>query len=189
MGENWLINGAKCKLSFIKVANYTHAKAYTLPVKPSPNLPNNLSIYLYPSICLFEGTVISQGRGTLFPFQVLGHPLLKAKYDFLFTPVSIKGMSKNPPLENQNCYGIDFRGLDSEMIRKQKTINLKLLIDIYQDYPDKANFFNPFFNKLAGNDTLMQQIKEGKTEKEIRTSWQPQLSNYLLLRKKYLLYP
>ncbi len=188
-GEKWLNNGAQCELNIIKVANYNHAKAYTLPVKPSPNLPNNLSIHLYPSICLFEGTAISQGRGTLFPFQVLGHPLLKGKYDFSFTPVSIKGMSKNPPLENQICYGIDFRKIDLETIRKQKVLNLKLLIDFYQDYPDKANFFNPFFNKLAGNAVLMQQIKDGKTEKEIRSSWQPQLSAYQSLRKKYLLYP
>ena len=188
-GENWLANGIKCDLSVIKLANYNHSKEYILPVKPSPNLPNNLSIYLYPSLCLFEGTVISQGRGTNFPFQVIGHPLLKDKYQFSFTPVSIVGMSKNPPLENQICYGIDFRNTNEENLRKQSKLNLKLLVDIYQQYPDKANFFNAFFNKLAGNDTLMQQIKDGKTEKEIRATWQAGLSNYLEKRKKYLLYP
>lgn len=187
-GEGWLSNGVKCDLNIIKVANYTHDKAYILPVKPSPNLPNNLSIYLYPSICLFEGTAISQGRGTLFPFQVLGHPLLKEKYTFSFTPVSIEGMSKNPPLENQLCYGIDFRTMDLENIRKQKELNIKLLIDLYQTFPDKEHFFTSFFNKLAGNELLMQQIKDGKSEKEIRASWEPGLKNYKVKRKKYLLY-
>lgn len=188
-GEKWLINGAQCKLNIIKIANYNHAKEYILPVKPSPNLPNNLSIYLYPSICLFEGTVLSQGRGTTFPFQVLGHPQLKGKYDFSFTPVSIAGMSKNPPLENQLCYGIDFRKMDTESIRKQKGLNIQLLIDLYQQYPDKGSFFTPFFNKLAGNEVLMQQIKDGKTEKEIRESWAAGLGNYKEKRKAYLLYP
>ncbi|MEO5909559.1 MAG: DUF1343 domain-containing protein [Pelobium sp.] len=187
-GEGWLNNSVKCDLTIIKVANYNHAKAYILPEKPSPNLPNNLSIYLYPSICLFEGTAISQGRGTLFPFQVLGHPLLKDKYNFSFTPVSITGMSKNPPLENQVCYGIDFRTMDLENIRKQKQLNIKLLIDLYQQFPDKAHFFTSFFNKLAGNDILMQQIIDGKSEKEIRGTWEPGLSQYKETRKKYLLY-
>lgn len=188
-GEKWLKNGAQCALNIIKVANYNHAKAYILPVKPSPNLPNNLSIYLYPSICLFEGTAISQGRGTNFPFQVLGHPKLKGIYEFSFTPISIQGMSKNPPLENQLCYGIDFRKMDLESIRKQKELNLKLLLNLYQQYPEKASFFTPFFNKLAGNDILMQQIKDGKTEKEIRASWKKGLDNYKERRKNYLLYP
>lgn len=188
-GEKWLTNGTKCDLIVIKLANYNHAKEYILPVKPSPNLPNNLSIYLYPSLCLFEGTVISQGRGTNFPFQVLGHPLLKGKYEFSFKPISIVGMSKNPPLENQICYGIDFRIMDLQTIRKQKILNLKLLLDVYQQFPDKANFFNAFFNKLAGNDTLMQQIKNGKTEKEIRASWAAGVENYKVKRKVYLLYP
>ncbi len=188
-GEKWLNNGIQCELNIIKVANYNHSKAYILPVKPSPNLPNNLSIYLYPSICLFEGTVLSQGRGTLFPFQVLGHPLYKGIYDFTFTPKSIDGMSKNPPLENQLCYGIDFRKMDLESIRKQKELNIGLLIKMYQAFPDKAHFFNSFFNKLAGNDVLMQQIIANKTEKEIRESWQKELIQYKKTRNKYLLYP
>jgi len=188
-GENWLTNGLKCDLSVINLANYNHAKEYILPVKPSPNLPNNLSIYLYPSLCLFEGTVISQGRGTTFPFQVIGHPLLKDKYQFSFKPISIAGMSKNPPLENQVCFGIDFRTVDQQTIRKEKNLNLKLLLDIYQQYPDKANFFNAFFNKLAGNDILIQQIKDGKTESEIRATWKSGLADYLKKRKNYLLYP
>lgn len=188
-GEGWLNKGVKCDLKIIKVANYTHEKEYILPVKPSPNLPNNLSIYLYPSLCLFEGTEMSEGRGTTFPFQVLGHPALKGKYSFHFTPVSIAGMSKNPPLENQECFGIDFRKENEEKWRKRTQLDIQLLLSIYQDFPDKAHFFNAFFNKLAGNDLLMKQIKEGKSEKEIRASWEPSLAQYKLMRKKYLLYP
>lgn len=187
-GENWLDNNAKCDLKIIKLKNYNHADEYVLPVKPSPNLPNALSIYLYPSICLFEGTVISQGRGTQTPFQVLGHPLLKDKYAFSFKPVSIQGMSKNPPLENEVCYGIDFTKTPVEEIRQQKQINIKLVIDLYRDFPEKDKFFTPFFNKLAGNDILMQQIKDGKSEEEIRKTWAPGLEKYKETRKKYLLY-
>ncbi|HEX7367943.1 MAG TPA: DUF1343 domain-containing protein [Pelobium sp.] len=187
-GEGWLTNGAKCELKIIKNANYAHDLEYILPEKPSPNLPNNRSIYLYPSLCLFEGTAISQGRGTTFPFQVLGSPLLKGKYEFSFTPKSINGMSKNPPLENQICYGIDFRKVDIQKLRNAKQLDLKILINFYQAYPDKANFFTPFFNKLAGNDVLMQQVKDGKTEAEIRASWKKGLDDYKTMRRKYLLY-
>ncbi|WP_017259175.1 exo-beta-N-acetylmuramidase NamZ family protein [Pedobacter arcticus] len=187
-GQGWLKNGVKCDLTVIKNENYNHNMTYILPVKPSPNLPNNRSIYLYPSLCLFEGTNISQGRGTEFPFQVLGSPLLKGKYKFSFTPKSIDGMSKNPPLENQVCYGIDFRTVDEQKLKDAKELDLKLLIDLYQAYSDKPNFFNSFFNKLAGNNVLMQQIKSGKTEAEIRASWKTDLDAYKLMRKKYLLY-
>lgn len=187
-GEGWLTNGVKCDLTIIKNANYSHEMEYILPEKPSPNLPNNRSIYLYPSLCLFEGTNISQGRGTTFPFQVLGSPLLKGKYEFSFIPKSIDGMSKNPPLENQVCYGIDFRKMDLQKLKNAKQLDIKILLDLYQAYPDKANFFTPFFNKLAGNDVLMQQIKAGKTEAEIRSSWQADLDAYQTMRKKYLLY-
>ncbi len=188
-GEGWLKNGIKCDLSIVEVANYKHSMEYILPVKPSPNLPNNLSIYLYPTLCLFEGTVMSEGRGTTFPFQVLGHPLLKGKYDFTFTPVSMDGMSKNPPLENQLCYGIDFRKMNIEHIRKEKQLDIQLLMDIYRQFPDKEHFFTSFFNKLAGNQLLMQQIKDGASEADIRASWQPALDDYQTKRKKYLLYP
>jgi uncharacterized protein YbbC (DUF1343 family) len=187
-GEGWLKEKAKCDLQIIKNANYKHQDAYVLPVKPSPNLPNALSIYLYPSLCLFEGTVVSQGRGTLFPFQVIGHPALKSKYSFSFTPKSIDGMSKNPPLENQLCYGIDFRDSDIKTLENQTQLDVALWLKIYQSFPDKANYFNAFFNKLAGNDILMQQIKDGKSEKEIRASWANGLTDYKAKRKKYLLY-
>ncbi|MRX45959.1 exo-beta-N-acetylmuramidase NamZ family protein [Pedobacter puniceum] len=187
-GEKWLTKGAQCELKIVKVKNYSHNMVYSLPVKPSPNLPNALSIYLYPSLCMFEGTAISQGRGTLYPFQVLGHPALKGKYEFSFTPISIVGMSKNPPLENQICYGIDFRGTAIKDIQNQKQLNIGILLKLYQDFPDKEKFFTPFFNKLAGNAKLMQQIKDGKTEAEIRKSWANGLEIYKKFRKKYLLY-
>jgi uncharacterized protein YbbC (DUF1343 family) len=187
-GEGWLKEKAKCDLQIIKNANYKHYYAYELPVKPSPNLPNALSIYLYPSLCLFEGTVVSQGRGTLFPFQVIGHPALKSNYSFSFTPKSIDGMSKNPPLENQLCYGIDFRNSEIKTLENQTQLDIALWLKIYQSFPDKANYFNAFFNKLAGNDILMQQIKDGKSEKEIRASWANGLTDYKAKRKKYLLY-
>jgi len=188
-GEGWLKDGSKCDVKVIKNANYKHADAYDLPVKPSPNLPNTLSIYLYPSLCMFEGTVVSQGRGTLFPFQVIGHPALKNEYSFTFTPKSIEGMSKNPPLENQICYGIDFRKSDLKTLQNQSQLDVALWLKIYQSFPDKANYFTAFFNKLAGNDMLMQQIKDGKTEKEIRASWETGLTDYKAKREKYLLYP
>lgn len=188
-GEKWLINGVQCKINIIKLENYARDKPYILPVKPSPNLPNALSIYLYPSICLFEGTALSQGRGTQFPFQVLGHPLLKDHYQFSFKPISIPGMSKNPSLENQVCYGIDFRNTPLKEIQNQKQLNLKILLDLYQKFPEKDKFFTAFFHKLAGTEKLMQQIKEGKSEMEIRKSWNTGLEEYKEMRKKYLLYP
>lgn len=187
-GENWLKNNLQCKLTIIEMLNYDHSKEYILPVKPSPNLPNMLSIYLYPSTCLFEGTTISQGRGTMDPFQILGHPSLKGKYSFSFKPVSIKGMSKNPPLENQICYGIDFRSMPIEEARNKKQLDLKLLIELYNAFPERDKFFTPFFNKLAGTDQLMKQVKEGKSEEEIRKTWEAGLKQYKETRKKYLLY-
>lgn len=187
-GEGWLKNAVKCDLTVIKNANYSHEMEYSLPEKPSPNLPNMRSIYLYPSLCMFEGTKISQGRGTTFPFQVLGSPLLKGKYDFSFVPKSIEGMSKNPPLENQVCYGIDFREINIDTLKNTTQLNIQLLIDLYKAYPEKGDFFTPFFNKLAGNDILMQQIKDGATEAQIRESWKTGLDDYQAMRKKYLLY-
>lgn len=188
-GEGWLNNGAICKLTVIKNANYQHHLPYSLPIKPSPNLPNMRSIYLYPTLCLFEGTKISQGRGTYFPFQVLGAPSLKGKYEFNFTPKSIEGMSKNPPYENQVCYGIDFRAASMQKLEAQKQLDISLLIKLYRAYPNKKEFFTPFFNKLAGTEQLMQQIIAGKSEKEIRESWASDLAKYKTMRQKYLLYP
>ncbi len=195
-GEGWLANKVQCKLQIIKVVNYDHHTPYTLPVKPSPNLNTQQAILLYPSLCLFEGTIISQGRGTPFPFQVLGNPDLGGKYKFNFTPVSIPGMSTTPLHQDKKCYGLDLRKYNTKSFEKTGKINLKWLMEFYKAYPYKEKFFDykqskqiGNFDKLAGNDTLKQQIIDGKTEEEIRLSWEPGLSQYKLMRKKYLLYP
>jgi len=195
-GEHWLNHQAKCRIKIIKVANYTHDMPYELPVKPSPNLNTQQSILLYPTLCLFEGTYISQGRGTNYPFTVLGAPALKGKYDFSFTPKSIKGMAETPLHQDQDCYGLDLRSYDISNIRRDKMLNLKWLIELYQAYPDKADFFNSKLSKqmgnidkLAGVYTLKEQVIAGKSEKEIRAGWEPGLSQYKKMRKKYLLYP
>ena len=182
-GEGWLTNKLQCDIEIIKIKNWKHTDEYPLPVGPSPNLPNNQAIQLYPSICLFEGTVISLGRGTPFPFQVLGNPELK-DMPFTFTPVTIKGVAVKPPHENKLCYGIDLR-----MEVPQRKINLSYLFTLYNAYPDKDKFFIPYFDILAGTPALKQQIKDGLTEEQIRASWEPKLGEYKELRKKYLLYP
>lgn len=188
-GEGWLKNHVKCRLEIIKVANYTHQKTYTLPVHPSPNLNSQQSIILYPSLCFFEGTALSLGRGTQFPFQVVGHPLLKNKYQFSFTPVSIPGMSDNPPLKGQTCYGIDLRNYNTGLIGSSGKLNLSWLLNIYRIFPDKEHFFTAYFTKLAGSPELRKQIEAGKSEEEIRKSWEPGLTHFKQIRKKYLLYP
>jgi uncharacterized protein YbbC (DUF1343 family) len=171
----------------IKCKNYTHKSRYTLPVRPSPNLPNMQSVYLYPSLCLFEGTAISLGRGTDKPFQQFGSPSFP-KNLYSFIPKSTEG-AKNPPLLNQDCYGLDLSKINiAEEVDNH--IQLKWLIKAYQMFPDKENFFlaSKYFNTLAGNDILMQQIKDSKTEEEIRKTWQPGLSEFKKVRKRYLLY-
>ena len=194
-GEGWLKNKVKCKLNIVKMFNYTHDTPYTLPVKPSPNLNTQQSILLYPSLCLFEGTVISQGRGTHFPFTVLGNPKLAGKYTFSFTPASIKGMSETPLHMNLECFGLDLRDYDTGKFRQSKQLNLGWLIEMYQAYPDKDKFFDfkqdkqiGNFDKLAGTANLKQQIISGVSETAIRQSWEPGLSQYKAMRKKYLLY-
>ncbi len=196
-GEGWLANKAKCRIQIVRVTNYSRSMPYQLPVKPSPNLNTQQSILLYPSLCLFEGTVISQGRGTYFPFQVLGNPDLNSqKYNFTFTPVSIKGMSETPLHQNKTCFGIDLRKYDTDKVRTSKQLNLSWLIELYKAYPDKEKFFDYTrhkqmnnFDKLAGTASLREQIIAGKTEAEIRKSWEPALSKYKTMSKKYLLYP
>lgn len=187
-GEGWLKNKVKCKLKIIKVANYNHQMDYVLPVNPSPNLNTQQSIALYPHICFFEGTKLSLGRGTMFPFQIVGSPLLNGKYEFSFKPVSIPGMSENPPLKDTVCYGIDLKNYNMQTIRKAGKLNLAWLTELYRAYPDKAHFFTSYFNKLAGNDVLQKQIIAGVTEAEIRKSWQPGLEKFRAVRAKYLLY-
>lgn len=195
-GEKWLPGQLQCKLKIVKVANYTHDTPYELPVFPSPNLNSQQSILLYPSICPFEGTIVSQGRGTYMPFTVLGAPLLKGKFGFSFMPKSIQGMSETPLHQNQECYGLDLRKYDVASLRKSRQINLKWLIEMYNAYPDKAKFFDMSqskqmgsIDKLAGTENLKKQIIAGTSEEEIRKSWEPGLSDYKNMRKKYLLYP
>ncbi|HEX8609243.1 MAG TPA: exo-beta-N-acetylmuramidase NamZ domain-containing protein, partial [Pedobacter sp.] len=194
-GEGWLDNKLKCKLKIIKVANYTHDTPYELPVKPSPNLNTAQSILLYPSTCLFEGTYLNHGRGTQFPFIVIGSPFLKGKFKFTFTPISIKGMAETPLFMNQLCYGLDLRDYDVSQIRKEKKLNLKWIIELYNASPNKADFFNTKLSnqmgtieRLIGVGDFRTQIIAGKSESEIRASWEPGLSQYKTMRNKYLLY-
>jgi len=188
-GEGWLKNHVRCKLKIIRVANYTHNLAYKLPVNPSPNLNTEKSILLYPSVCLFEGTTLSLGRGTLYPFLQIGHPQLEGKYTYSFRPVSIPGMSEDPPQKNKLCYGINLKDYDISDIRVRGQINLSWLMELYKAFPDKQHFFNAYFTKLAGTSELRKQIEAGKSEQEIRASWEPALGKYKLMRRKYLLYP
>ena len=173
----------------IKCLNYDHSSKYILPVKPSPNLPSIQSIYWYPSTCFFEGTVLSEGRGTDKPFQLFGHPSLP-KNLISFTPGSREGAA-NPKLNDQVCYGWDISGTPSHVLKKvDNKIQLKWIMQAYKLFPYKENFFlkSDHFNHLAGNDVLMQQIKDGVSEDKIRKSWEPELSNFKKIRKKYLLY-
>ena len=185
-GERWLPSGRNCKLTVIACKNYTHATKYYLPIAPSPNLPNMLSVYLYPSICLFEGTPISLGRGTSFPFQVYGHPLLKDKYNFTFTPRSLSG-AKNPPLLNKECYGVDLRAMPLEKAYHEG-LNLQYIIDAYNGLNIGDKFFKPFFNLLIGVDYVKEMIIEGKSAEEIQERWSDDVENFKRLRLPYLLY-
>jgi uncharacterized protein YbbC (DUF1343 family) len=186
-GEKWLTTESTCDLTIIKCENYTHKSLYQLPVKPSPNLPDMKAIYLYPSLCLFEGTVVSVGRGTDSPFKVFGHPEYTSG-SYTFTPNPIKGVSENPPLKGQVCYGQNLSDA-SDMILIESRIELIWLLECYKILSPKTEFFNNYFDKLAGNSKLREQIKAGKSETEIRRSWQSDLEKFKKIRKKYLLYP
>lgn len=182
IGEGW-VNANNLELQVIECLNYSHRSKYVLPVKPSPNLPNAKSIEWYASLCFFEGTPISMGRGTMHPFQVIGYPDV-AFGTFQFVPQSIEGMSKNPPHLGKTCYGIDLRNQSPE-----NGFSLKYLLDFYSKFQDKPKFFQiSFFDKLAGNDQLRKDIVAGKTEQEIKASWKKSLDEYKLMRKKYLIY-
>jgi uncharacterized protein YbbC (DUF1343 family) len=184
--EGWLEGGIQCDLTVIKCKNYSHKTYYVLPVKPSPNLPNQTSVYLYPSICFFEGTNLSLGRGTSFPFQVYGSPELPDR-GFSFTPESVPG-AKNPPLLGVKCYGTDLRNAIKDRLVPSPMLNLDLVIDAYRDYPDKDKFFTAYFDVLAGGPVLREQIQKGMSAKEIRKTWKEGLEKYSKIRKKYLLY-
>lgn len=211
-GERWLSPAANARYDYyrtaqnskdtafhfqvIKCGNYTHKSKYVLPVRPSPNLPNIQSIYLYPSTCFFEGTVLSEGRGTDKPFQVFGHPSLPKKL-YSFTPNPNEG-AKNSKLYGQVCYGWNVSGTPEEVLRKvNNKVQLKWLEEAYKLFPEKNKFFilpksgnmeESFFNKLSGNNELWQQIKKGVSEAAIRKSWEPGLREFKKIRKKYLMY-
>jgi uncharacterized protein YbbC (DUF1343 family) len=211
-GERWLSAKANEKYDYyrraenskdtlfhfqvIKCANYTHSSKYIIPIKPSPNIPDMASVYWYGSNCLFEGTALNEGRGTDHPFVIFGHPSLP-KTLYAFTPTSRDG-AKEPKLKNQLCYGWNLYGTNEEILAKiDNKVQIKYLLDAYKLFPDKENFFRKpqsgrltdySFNRLAGSNELMEQIKAGKTEKEIRDSWQPKLDAFKVIRKKYLLY-
>ncbi|HEX8332892.1 MAG TPA: DUF1343 domain-containing protein [Segetibacter sp.] len=195
-GEGWLTGKVKCKLKIIKVANYNHEMPYVLPVPPSPNLNTQQAIMLYPSTCMFEGVYVNHGRGTYFPFTVLGSPHLKGKYEFSYTPTGIKGMAETPLFMNQVCYGLDLREYNVEKLRKKKQINLEWIMELYKASPNKGQFFESklsnqmgVIERLIGDGLFRQQIIDGTPEKEIRASWEPGLSQYKEMRKRYLLYP
>jgi uncharacterized protein YbbC (DUF1343 family) len=186
-GEHWLKNGEQCDLKIIKVKNYAHNNLYALPVKPSPNLPNTASIYLYPSLCLFEGTPVSVGRGTDKPFQQIGFPGFKEGH-ISFTPKSMNGAVNHPPYEDTLCTGVELSDYGIMYITNFRQLNLQWLQGMYKAYPDKNKFFNNYFVRLAGTATLKEQIINGVSEEDIRKSWKPGLDNYKKIRKKYLLY-
>lgn len=185
-GEKWLANGIQADLKTVECEGYAHSDWYQLPVAPSPNLPNMASVYLYPSLCLFEGTIMSVGRGTDLPFQVIGHPKLQHA-EFSFTP-GPRGGASAPLYNGQLCYGHDLHEFATLYVRDYKGIYLYWLNGCYKDMPDKTGFFNDYFEKLAGTKTLREQIIAGKTEDQVRASWQPGLAKFKATRKKYLLY-
>lgn len=189
-GEGWLeTEGRELRLTVIPVQNYHRGQSYHPPVPPSPNLPNMHAVYLYPSLCFFEGTVISVGRGTDMPFQIYGHPELPATdYPFTFTPESLKA-APNPPQEGMLCQGRDLRKHELQKLRNNGKINLQYLIEAYQDFPDQENFFNSFFDRLAGTGILRRQIQQGYHAEEIRKSWQEDLRTFQKQREPYLIYP
>lgn len=187
-GEGWLKGRIKCELTVIPCKGYTHSMTTALPVRPSPNLPNHLSVLLYPSLGLFEGTVVSVGRGTDYPFQVFGYPNFPDKA-FRYIPVEKRGASINPPYKGKSVYGIDLRDYSVNYFLDRREIILDWLIYSYSNYPEKEKFFNNFFNLLAGTNELRLQIESGLSPSEIRAGWQPALVQYKQIRKKYLLYP
>ena len=186
-GEGWLKDKAQCDLTVIPCKNYHHHSKYHLPIKPSPNLKNMRAVYLYPSLGLFEGTVISVGRGTSHPFQILGHPDYPDT-SFSFMPRSIDGESRNPKHKQHQCYGVDLTSLSVQELSNKSEINLEWLLHFYRKVGSKEPFFNAFFTNLSGTEKLKKQVESGKTEDEIRNSWQKELNAFKEMRTKYLLY-
>jgi uncharacterized protein YbbC (DUF1343 family) len=184
-GERWLTTSYPCEVTVIKCKNYTHQTLYRLPVPPSPNLPTMQAVYLYPSLCYFEGTLVSVGRGTSLPFQTYGHPDMKG-YNYSFIPRSIAGAT-NPPQLNKRCHGVNLSNLpDEEIVRKG--IDLNYLIDAYRNLNIGDKFFSPFFELLAGVDYIRKMIEEGKEADEIKRMWKEDVEKFKVQRKPYLLY-
>lgn len=186
IGEGWLSSMKPCSLKVIEMENYSHSMHYELPIAPSPNLRNMNAVYLYPSLCFFEGANVSVGRGTDFPFEVYGFPSYEGG-DITFIPENKPGVALHPPFEGIQCKGVDLRGYTDSS--RQSGLDLSLLIDAYKKTPDHSTFFNPFFESLAGTSQLRKQIEKGTSIEEIRASWKKDLDRYRQMRKKYLLYP
>lgn len=186
-GEGWLKDSITCDLKYIECKNYDHNTYYELPVKPSPNLPNLRSVYLYPSLCFFEGTCMSVGRGTDLPFQVYGHPDYPES-GFSFTPRSIKGEAIDPKHKGQECKGVDLSHIPYDFFHNNCRLVLDWLIDAYTRMDCKEDFFNNYFDTLAGTDELRKMIIEGKNKWVIRASWKNDVKEFKAIRKEYLLY-
>jgi uncharacterized protein YbbC (DUF1343 family) len=185
-GEGWLAEGLKCDLRVIPCSHYNHSTFYQLPVNPSPNLNTMEAVYLYPSMCFFEGTVMSLGRGTAFPFRIAGHPDYPVR-TFSFVPVANAG-NKDPKWKDKTCYGIDLRSLSVDQLQQMKTLELDWLFDVYKTMGLREAFFTDYFDRLAGSGELRKQIISGLSEEQIRKSWQNGLDRFKTIRKKYLLY-
>jgi uncharacterized protein YbbC (DUF1343 family) len=186
-GEGWLKDGVICDLTVVPCKNYDHQKIYRLPVAPSPNLPNNTAIQLYPSLCFFEGTIISVGRGTDKPFQIIGHPEYHIG-SYAFTPRHIPGVANHPKYEGQQCTGQSLAGFADSVLSKERRLFLSWLINAYKLFESRDDFFTTYFDKLAGTDQLRIMIMEGKSEDEIRQSWAADLKKFGQIRKKYIIY-
>lgn len=195
-GEGWMDSKVKCKLEIVKVKGYNHNMLYKLPVNPSPNLNTAESILLYPSTCLFEGVALNHGRGTDFPFTLVGGPMLKGKYTFHYTPVSKPGMAEDPLFQDQVCYGLDLRKVDLQKLVERKKLDLSWMIELYANYPNKKMFFDRSLSRqignidfLIGNGDFRNQLAQGWTESQMRKRWEPGIAAYKKMRKQYLLYP
>ena len=188
-GEKWLANGVQCDLTVIKLEGYTHETRYALPVAPSPNLQTAEAVFLYPSLCLFEGTNVSVGRGTDHPFEMYGAPGMQSG-DYRFTPRAIPGVSENPPFKGLECRGYLLHDIAAENLNNPGRLNLSYLLTAYRNCVDQSSFFlkNNFFDKLAGTDQLRKQLVVGASEEEIRASWEPDLEKFRHIREQYLLY-
>lgn len=189
LGEGWLNSSKPCALTVVPMLGYTHKTPYVLPVAPSPNLPTEQAVRLYPSLCLFEGTTVSIGRGTDYPFQQIGAPWLSTAFsDYSFTPTPNQGAT-DPKYNGEVCFGVNLTNFASSFLPSYNQLYLFWLIEAYQLCPEKESFFMPYFKKLAGTDQLEEQIKAGQSEAEIRASWASDLRTYKAQRVKYLLYP